>query len=119
MKKLIAIIFLVGIFAQCDTVVCSLECQVPATVRDLTGLDGCGFVFELEDGSRLIPWGSIGYCGTGPLPEEVTNNPLYNFEFVDGKEVLIGYVPVEGSTICMSGELVEITCLTERISIEE
>ena len=119
MKKLIAIIFLASIFSQCDEVVCSLECQVPATVRDLTGLDGCGFVFELEDGSRLIPWWSIGYCGNGPVPDEVTNDPLYNFEFINGKEVLIGYMPAEGSTTCMSGENVRITCLTEKISVPE
>lgn len=119
MKKLIAIILLACIFSQCNEVIGRLECDVPATVRDLTGLDGCGFVFELADGSRLIPGGSIGYCGNGPIPEEVTNNPLFNFEFVDGKEVLIGYTPVEGSTICMAGQVVKITCLSERSGTPE
>jgi hypothetical protein len=30
-------------------------CSTLATVHDLRGLDGCGFVFELADGKRLEP----------------------------------------------------------------
>lgn len=30
-------------------------CDRHATVKNLTGLDGCGFVFELGNGSRLEP----------------------------------------------------------------
>lgn len=91
----------------------SCDQAVPATVRDLSGLDGCGFVFELEDGSKLEPF-MLGYCGTPPLPKEVTENPLYNFEWVDGKQVLIGYEVVpDAASICMVGKIVKITCLEE------
>lgn len=85
---------------------------VEATVRDLTGLDGCGFVFELEDGTRLEPL-RLMYCGTPPLAKEITEHPLYQFEFVEGKKVIIGYEDTKALGVCMVGPLVEITCLTE------
>jgi hypothetical protein len=87
-------------------------CAIPATVRNFTGLDGCGFVFELEDGTRLEPLRS-GYCGTPPLPKEVTEDPLYNFTFADGKKVKIEYEKTESVSICMVGQTVKITCITE------
>lgn len=87
-------------------------CSTPATVRDLSGLDGCGFVFELNDGTRLEPV-IIGYCGTPPLPKEITENPLYRFEFVEGKQVLISYTLTDGASICMVGPRVTITCISE------
>jgi hypothetical protein len=90
------------------------QCTIPATVRDLTDLDGCGFVFELEDGSRLVPFFEGFWCGTPPLPEAVTNDPLYNFEYVEGKKVLISYAERNGiANICMAGKTVKITCLKE------
>ncbi|HEY0652315.1 MAG TPA: hypothetical protein VGD65_04265 [Chryseosolibacter sp.] len=88
-------------------------CEVRATVRDMRGLDGCNFVFELEDGTRLDPY-VTGYCGTPPLPKEITEDPLYNFEFIDGKKVKISYqVMADMATVCMTGTPVKITCLTE------
>jgi hypothetical protein len=89
------------------------ECDTLATVRDLSGLDGCGFVFELEDGTRLEPI-RMAYCGTMPLPPEITDNPLYNFEFAPGKKVKINYTVSTGvSTACMTGTPIKVTCLTE------
>jgi hypothetical protein len=88
-------------------------CTTSATVRDLTGLDGCGFVFELEDGSYLEPVRMM-VCGTGPLPKEVTEDPLFDFEFVDGKKVTIGYEEIMNrASICMVGKTVRVTCITE------
>ncbi|MFZ5973031.1 MAG: hypothetical protein ACOYXA_15695 [Bacteroidota bacterium] len=94
-------------------------CGTPATVRDLSGLDGCSYVFELEDGTRLIAYWEWGWCGTPPLPEGATEDPLYNFEYVDGKKVLIGYEerPDVGG-ICMAGKMVKITCL-EEVTVQE
>jgi hypothetical protein len=86
---------------------------VVATIRDLTGLDGCGYVFELQDGTKLEPQ-ILAYCGTPPLPKEVTDNPLYNFEMQDGKIVRIGYEEVPDMySICMVGKSVRITCIEE------
>jgi hypothetical protein len=95
-----------------DDSVTKSNCTTYATVRDLTGLDGCGFVFELADGTRLEPL-RIGYCGTPPLPKEVPNDPLYSFEFIAEKKVKIGYEKVESVSICMVGPVVKITCLEE------
>jgi hypothetical protein len=95
------------------------QCTIPATVRDLTGLDGCGFVFELENGSRLIPIWEGGWCGTPPLPESVTQDPLYNFDYVEGKKVLIGFrFRDDVATTCMAGKTVKITCLKE-LSVQD
>jgi hypothetical protein len=90
------------------------NCGTQATVRDLTGLDGCWYVFELNDGTRLIPVWDMGYCGTPPLPKEVTEDPLYNFQFTDGKKVSIGYeLRPDVATGCMAGKSAKITCLEE------
>jgi hypothetical protein len=88
-------------------------CEVSATVRDLRGLDGCGFIFELEDGTRLDPL-RIGFCGTMPLGPEIEADPLHTFEFADGKKVKISYdVLADTGSACMVGTSVKITCLTE------
>jgi len=97
----------------------SCDDGVVATVKDLTGLDGCGFVFELSDGSRLEPQ-MLFFCGTPPLPAEVTENPLYNFQWVEGKVVRIKYEEVSNDvSICMVGKVVKITCLEEITTREE
>lgn len=123
MKKLtIALTFLSTIFfLSCeDDKINNVSCDNGelATVRDLTGLDGCGFVFELADGTRLEPM-RLMFCGTPPLPKEVTEDPLYDFQFVDGKQVRIGYEEInDAASICMAGKIVRITCVEELHSIE-
>lgn len=117
MMRLVLLFIVISLaLASCsEEEITNVSCDqaVPVTVRDLSGLDGCGFVFELEDGSKLEPF-MLGYCGTPPLPKEVTENPLYDFEWVDGKEVLIGYEEVpDAASICMVGKIVKITCLEE------
>jgi len=111
MKKLLLVIFVI-VSACTKEAIKTTDCAIEATVRDLTGLDGCGFVFELNDGTKLEPQ-MLAYCGTPPLPKEVTENPLYNFQVVDGKKVKIGYEEVGGASICMMGPIVKITCITE------
>ena len=109
------------LFSACDEETTSPKTCNPgtlATVKDLTGLDGCGFVFELTDGTRLEPM-RLMYCGTPPLPKEVTEDPLYDFQFVDGKQVRISYDEIEdAASICMVGKIVRITCIEEVESVE-
>jgi hypothetical protein len=113
MIRTLLLLFVATLFFTCaDEDSLEASCSVPATVKDLTGLDGCGFVFELEDGTRLQPF-RIGYCGTPPLPKGITEDPLYNFQFEAGKKVFIEYEPAEGASICMAGQLVKITCIRE------
>lgn len=112
MKKLL-LPFLIGfVFIQCNDDDSS-ACSTTATVRDLTGLDGCGFVLELEDGSYLEPVRPLLFCGTPPLPKEVTEDPLYSFDFVDGKRVKVSYEETGDMSICMVGPVVKITCIRE------
>ena len=110
------------LFISCDEeqpVVITCDNAVLATVKDLTGLDGCGFVFELADGTKLEPQ-MLFFCGTPPLPKEVTENPLYNFQWVDGKQVRIAYEEIpDAASICMVGKIVKITCLEEVSSTAE
>jgi hypothetical protein len=116
MKKVLFLSIIVFSLAACskeEVKKSNAACSTLATVRDLRGLDGCGFVFELADGKRLEPQ-ILYYCGTPPLPKEVTENPLFNFEFADGKQVKIGYEILKNeASICMVGDVVKITCLEE------
>jgi hypothetical protein len=112
MKKISVLFFVVLLALGCSDDVTVDRCHTKATVRDLTGLDGCRFVFELENGSRLEPI-RVFFCGTPPVPKEQLEDPLYNFEFVDGKQVLIDYELSTSPSICMVGQTVKITCLTE------
>ncbi len=115
MKKVFFLFLMATSLTACNDELDLVTCDnaVPATVRDLTGLDGCGFVFELEDGTRLEPQ-RLFYCGTPPLPKEVTEDPLFKFEWVDGKQVRIGYEEIQDAfSVCMVGPIVKITCLEE------
>lgn len=116
MKNTIAaLIITLTLFSCHETCVDPIECDTPATVRDLTGLDGCGWAFELSDGTQLVAMIPVMFCGTPPLPKEITEDPLYNFEWVNGKKVYISYEEVEAASICMAGPTVKITCISERL----
>ena len=69
-----------------------------ATIIDLTGLDGCGFVIELENGDRIEP----------------TNLEDFDVPIEDGQKVWVEYHTVEAASICMVGDIVAIDCLSER-----
>lgn len=115
MKKFLLLFLVVFPLTQCDDDDSSRTCSTYATVRNLTGFDGCDYVFELEDGSRVIPLRLIR-CGT-VSPEgrtsETETDPLLAFEFVAGKRVRISYEVTDNMSACMVGPVVRITCLTE------
>lgn len=114
MKRLFIIIPIMFFVLSCENEdIVKDPCSTSAIVKDLTGLDGCGYVFELNDGTILEPSFTPLFCGTPPLPKEVTEDPLYGFQFEDGKKVLISYEPVEGASICMAGQMVKVTCIQE------
>ncbi|GGF23487.1 hypothetical protein [Hymenobacter cavernae] len=73
------------------------ECNVRATVRDLTALDGCGFVLELPNGTRLSPDAQV-WEGFTPY---------------EGQQVLIRFIEVNRATTCQVGRPVHILCITE------
>lgn len=65
---------------------------------DYTGLDGCGWLIELDNGKRLEP----------------TNLSDFTIDRQDNQKVWISYqaAPSMGS-ICMVGEMVLIDCIAE------
>ncbi|NJM26159.1 MAG: hypothetical protein HC859_12380 [Bacteroidia bacterium] len=113
MKKLIwiAALALAG-FVSCDDGGDANLCNMSATMRDLSGLDGCNFAFELSDGTYVIP-ALVFYCGTPPLPENETHNPFNDVPFEDGKVVLISFTYSDIPNVCMAGPLVTLTCVRE------
>tara|TARA_B110000285_G_C14534868_1_gene342389 strand:+ start:158 stop:466 length:309 start_codon:yes stop_codon:yes gene_type:complete len=74
--------------------------SVKAELKDLTGLDGCGFVVELENGSKLEP----------------LNLSNFDIELKDGKKVWVSYhlTNIFIGTTCMVGDIVEIDCIANR-----
>ena len=114
MKRIIAImvILLSALACEPEEAKISQDCTYAATVVDLEGLDGCGFVFQLDNGDYLEPVWRWGWCGTPPLPKEATEDPLYDYTFVAGQRVRLGFEAAEEmGSICMVGEQVYITCL--------
>lgn len=81
------------------------DCGTRATVKDLTGLDGCGFVFVLENGTQLQPY----------YPAQSTDgqpSSLQNFPLTDGQQVTIAYeLRPDMSSICMVGPVAAISCI--------
>lgn len=72
--------------------------SVDAKLRNLTGLDGCGWVFEFNDGAKLEP----------------VNLSDFELDLVEGKCVYLKYEEIEAGSICMVGKTVSITCLVEK-----
>ena len=78
------------------TTAASTACVTPATVRDISGLDGCGKVLELTGGTRLLPF--------GPVWEK--------FPAANDQRVTISYEPLtDMMTTCMAGKSVTVTCI--------
>lgn len=75
------------------------DCSVEAKVFDYTGLDGCRFLLELKDGTRLLPIS---------LPDN-------DFLFSESQIVKINYtLKKDLMSACITAALpVEITCLKE------
>ncbi len=70
-------------------------CGTPATVRNLTGFDGCGYVLVLSNGKQLEPHGDL----------------WQSFAKHDGAPVTISYESEPTTSICMVGEGVRLTCI--------
>lgn len=87
-------------------------CNIFATVRDLTGLDGCGFVFELDDGSRLEP--VRVYRTLALFTQPPPYSPLEEFPLREGQRVRLAYrLEAAAGSICMVGPVVFVTCIEE------
>lgn len=69
------------------------------TLTNLTGLGSCSWVLTLSNGERLEP----------------INLSNYPIELVDGKEVYVTYTNADSMSACMVGDIVNISCLTEKL----
>ena len=113
MKGFVVSLLLVSLF-QCgkdgNEINCeNTSCATEATVVDMTGLDGCGLMFELADGTRLEPERRT-YVQAPTLEED----PLYHFDLKAGQVVKINWQESPGlASICMAGPIVFMTCITE------
>jgi hypothetical protein len=73
------------------------NCQTLATVKDFTGLDGCGLMIVLDNGDKLLP--------------NTISDP--NFTLREGQRIKINYKELEDMmSVCMAEKaIVEITCI--------
>ena len=75
------------------------ECNTHGLVVDMTGLDGCGLMIQLDNGNRLEVVG---------LPENA--EPLKA-----GEELWFSYEEAQDmASICMAGKMVNISCISSR-----
>ena len=96
MKRLWVILFAL-LFFSCDNKEETVDCNIKATLKDYTGVDGCKFVLVLENGEVLE---------MGDFDEEP------NFKFNDGMKVSISYEEMRDmASICMVGPIVRIMCI--------
>lgn len=112
MKGIIISLLLVSLF-QCNKGTHEINrentsCGRYAKVVDMAGLDGCGLMFELADGTRLDPERRV-YVQAPTLAQD----PLYHFDLKSGQEVTINWEQSLALNSCMAGPIVFITCIEE------
>ena len=112
MKNLIAIAFILFVFTSCEDDIGD-PCNQYATVVDMTGFDGCGFVLITPSGEKYEPVWRWGWCATPPMPEDYENDPLVDFELQDGQKVRFSFELSNTYSICMVGTPVIVTCIEE------
>ena len=93
---ILPLFLLIFISSSCDKN--EFEGMHEGVIKDLTGLDSCSYVIELNNGTNLM----------------VTN--LYDFDVAieDNKEVWVRYESVEMPNMCICGQVVTIDDLQER-----
>jgi hypothetical protein len=77
------------------------------------GLLTCGYLLELEDGTRLEPIKELTSHKESSGTIVTKRSPIADFEMEDGKQVFIQYEPLESVSICMAGKTVWVTCITD------
>jgi hypothetical protein len=92
MKRVLIIFLLALCFTACKK--SSGSGEVLGVVKDMTGLDGCTTMIILDNGQKL----------------EIKSLPL-GVMLIKDKRVAIRYTVVLGFSICMAGDIAEITSL--------
>lgn len=106
----VLIFSLVSLLSACTQCLDETTCgSTLATVRDYSGLDGCGLVLVKDNGEVLEPYKQAIVCVTTPC-EPIDKLAAYNLQ--DGQRVRVGYEVMEDmASICMTGKIVKIKCL--------
>ena len=92
-------IYVIGVLALGS---CAKQMSCPNAVKgkikNLVGLDGCGWVIETKEKS-------FDPVNLGDFEKQLPkgNKPFY-----------FTYEPFEGSSICMAGQIVKITCVSKK-----
>jgi hypothetical protein len=97
MKKIILFIAISFLIFSCTK---SHEGMTKATIEDFTGLDGCGMMLVLENGTALEPGNLNDFSSTVSI--------------TDGQKVWVKYQENNVASICMAGQTVLIDELEER-----
>ena len=77
------------------------ECENSHSAKlvDMTGLDGCSWMIELNNGTRLEP----------------TNLNDFNINLQENQKIWVVYhTAAQMASICMHGEIVTVDCILER-----
>jgi hypothetical protein len=69
-------------------------------LHDYTGLDGCGMLIDLDNGTTLEPTNLIDFQD--------------NVNVVDGQKVWVKYHEISAGSICMVGQTIKIESLENR-----
>ena len=73
-------------------------CSEMGTIKDYTGLDGCKFLIELDNGENLQP---VKYSDAD-----------FGDKLKDGQRIKFSFEEVtDQMSICMAGKMVEVTCI--------
>lgn len=97
LKFVYLLLFLLPLIGSCNK---STTGWVKATLQDLTGLDGCGMVIQLEDQSYLEPINLSDFSSNATIE--------------DNQKIWVKYIEVSGGSICMVGKIIEIKDLQNR-----
>jgi hypothetical protein len=87
MKSVINLLFILFLMA-CDSNQGHFGTE--AMLIDLTGLDGCGWVFELDSGEKLEP----------------SNLHEFEIELIDSAQYAITYESSLNGSLCMVGDII-------------
>jgi hypothetical protein len=89
--KIFCVALTLAVFTSCNK---KCNCDTEGTLKNYAGLDGCGWVIELDGKSEKL---------------EPTNIDKFGIELSDGKKIKFSYKETGGMSICMVGKVAEIT----------
>ncbi|PSL45548.1 hypothetical protein CLV51_104253 [Chitinophaga niastensis] len=96
-QNLVALAFISLAAVSCKTTQSSAGCKFEGVVKDMSGLDGCGLLIELKDGTRLQP---VEFAHPG-------------FTLKAGQAVKLNYTELKDRmSTCMGGKMARIDCIT-------